>query len=241
MTYQSRMGSIRPFGFLSYPLNLINQFMIDVRYATGAAVRMAIGHEKELRQLRREVRELKTRELFFSEMIIENKRLAALLDLKEEQPGFVASARVVSRGSDRWSSVFIIDKGSEDLVEKGMVVVTIHGLLGKVAETLPEYSRVLLIDDAHFAAAVRLQKQRTEAILSGNGRGRCLLKYVVKDISPEVNEEVVTSGLDDIFPPGIAAGYITGISTKEEALFHEIEVVPFVDVSKVEEVIIIKR
>jgi rod shape-determining protein MreC len=241
MTYQSRMGPIKPFGVLSYPLNVMGRFIVDVRNTTNVALRMAIGQEKELRRLKREIRELKTRELIFSEMMIENERLAGLLEIKERQSEFVAAARVVSRGSDRWSSVFVIDKGSDHLVEKDMVVVTPHGLLGKVMETTPGYSRVLLIDDNHFSAAVRLQKQRTEAVLSGNGRGRCLLKYVVKDISPEVNETVVTSGLDDLFPPGIAAGYITGISTREEDLFHEIKVVPFVDTSRVEEVIIIKR
>jgi rod shape-determining protein MreC len=172
---------------------------------------------------------------------VENERLEGILNLKEQHSEFIAAARVVSRGSDRWSSVFVIDKGSDQMVEKDMVVITPHGLLGKVMETAPEYSKVLLIDDAHFSVAVRLQKQRTEAVLSGNGRGRCLLKYVVKDISPEVNETVVTSGLDDLFPPGIVVGYIADIATREESLFHEIEVVPFVDTSKVEEVIIIKR
>jgi rod shape-determining protein MreC len=235
------MGHIRPLGFLAYPLNLVDKFILDVRNATGVAVRMAIGNEKELRRLKREIRELRIRELVFSEIIVENERLEGILNLKEQHSEFIAAARVVSRGSDRWSSVFVIDKGSDQMVEKDMVVITPHGLLGKVMETAPEYSKVLLIDDAHFSVAVRLQKQRTEAVLSGNGRGRCLLKYVVKDISPEVNETVVTSGLDDLFPPGIVVGYIADIATREESLFHEIEVVPFVDTSKVEEVIIIKR
>jgi rod shape-determining protein MreC len=235
------MGPIRPLGFLSCPISLVDKFIIDVRNTTSAAVRMAIGNEKELRRLKRQIRELKTRELVFSEMIIENKRLGGLLDLKEQQSEFVAAARVVSRGSDRWSSVFVIDKGSDQLIEKDMVVITPKGLLGKIMEATPEYSKVLLIDDTHFSAAVRLQKQRTEAVISGNGRGSCVLKYVVRDILPEINEIVVTSGLDDMFPPGIIVGYITDISTREEALFHEINVIPLVDTSRVEEVIIIKQ
>lgn len=241
MTYQSRMGPLRPFGFLSHPLDVIDLFIVDVRDTTGVAVRMAIGQEKELRRLKRELREVKAREMGFKGLMLENERLRRLLELKGRQPGFVAAARVVSGGSDQWSNVFVIDKGSDHMVEKDMAVITPHGLLGKVMETTPGFSRVLLIDDTRFSAAVRLETRRTEAVLSGNGRGRCLLKYVVKDISPEVNEAVVTSGLDGLFPPGIVAGYITGISTREEDLFHEIEVVPFVDTSRVEEVIIIKR
>jgi rod shape-determining protein MreC len=144
-------------------------------------------------------------------------------------------------GTGRWSNTYVIDKGTDDLVEKDMAVVTQEGLLGKVQEAYGTYSVVLLIDDARFSAAVKLQSMRTEAVLSGTGLNQCEVKYVAADTDVRAGEALVTSGLDGLFPPGIPAAFITEVETTEGALFHRIKAVPLIDTRKVEEVLIIKR
>jgi rod shape-determining protein MreC len=197
--------------------------------------------DEELKRLENELRSERLKRYTYEELLLENQRLKEALGLKKTLSGYVAAAKVVSRGSDRWSNVYVIDKGTEDLVEKDMAVVTSKGLLGKVQEAHGTYSVVLLIDNSRFSAAVRLEGSRAEAVLSGAGLNRCTIKYVETSIGVKEGESLVTSGLDGIFPPGIPAATVTKVDTTEGALFHRIEAMPLVDTRKVEEVIIVRR
>ena len=53
-------------------------------------------------------------------------------------------------------------------------------------------------------------------------------------------DRVVTSGLVGGFPRGLAIGTITHIDKEEGALFQSAELTPDVDVSRVEEVLVIQ-
>ncbi|MEJ2254664.1 MAG: rod shape-determining protein MreC [Nitrospirota bacterium] len=184
---------------------------------------------------------LTLKEQRLSEVLAENRRLRALLDLKDLAPGFVAAAQVVSRGNDRWSNTFIINKGGQSGVRGNMAVITPAGLLGKVQETQGDYARVLLIDDTRFRAAVRIEGTRSEAVLAGAGIRRCVLKYLDIDTPVKEGDVIVTSGLDAMFPPGIKVGEVKSVTTNTKELFHRVVVTPFVDTRRVEEVVVVKR
>lgn len=241
MTYQSQMGVIRPFGFLSYPLNFVNETIMFLDTSVKETLKKYTLREEELKALRSEVRDLRMREKALGETALENQRLRNLLSLKEQTVNYVAAARVIARGADRWAETFVIDRGSNDGVEKDMAVVTADGLVGKVLHADRSYSTVLLLEDTLFSAAVRLGQSRAEAVVSGRGPGKCALKYIGADIEVREGEPVVTSGLDALFPPGIGVGFVSKVSTNENELFHAVEVTPFVNTRKVEEVIIVRR
>lgn len=241
MTLQNRYGVFRPFKFLNYPLNLINEGYVSAADSLENTLRKYTLREERLLELERELRSAKLMEQKFNELLLENQRLQEALELRKTLSGYVATARVISKGAGRWSNSYVIDKGTEDSVEKDMTVITEDGLLGKVQEAYGAYSVVLLVDDARFSAGVRLQASRTEAVLSGAGLNRTVVKYVDTDTEVSPGEMLVTSGLDGLFPPGIPVAFVTSVKTREGALFHEIDALPLVDTTKVEEVIIVKR
>ncbi|MEJ2315256.1 MAG: rod shape-determining protein MreC [Nitrospirota bacterium] len=241
MALQNRYSVVRPFGFLAYPLNLVNEAYVFAVTGVGDTFEKYAMSEERLIELRRELRSARLQQQRFKELQLENERLRGILELRDEVGGYVTTARVVSLGPGRWANAYVIDKGSDDNVEKDMVAITEKGLLGKVQEVAGSYSVVLLIDDSRFSAAVRLQDSRARAVLSGAGFNRCAIKYVEADTKVASGETAVTSGLDGLFPPGIPAATVTKVSTPEGALFHRIKAAPLVDTGKVEEVIIIKR
>ena len=57
----------------------------------------------------------------------------------------------------------------------------------------------------------------------------------------ENGDTVITSGLDTLFPKGIPIGYISKVDKKGTGLFQEVEVIPFEDTVKTEEIVIIQR
>jgi rod shape-determining protein MreC len=241
MTYQSSRGPLRPFMLFSLTLNSISSTITMAGNSVKKAVRAFRGSEKELMRLRAEVRNLRIRLMDRDELLQENSRLREMLAFKISEPRQVSIATVISRAALRWSNSMMIDKGSRDGVEKDMVVITPDGLVGKVTEARPYYSVVLLITDSRFSAAVRLQRSREEAVLSGDGAGGCVLRFLSSDAEVGEDDMLVTSGLDALFPHGIPAGTISSVDTRPKALFHTVEVEPLARLDKLEEVIVVER
>jgi len=241
MTYQSTSGPLRMFSVVGTLIEWTNSITRGITSGTSTLIRAVSLNESELRSLKEEVQQAETMKQQYVEVMLQNERLRALLEMPASGLRRVAAARVISRGSARWSNIFIIDKGSSQGIRKDMVAITPAGLAGKVRSVTSGTAEVLLVDDSRFSVAVRLQKSRTEAVLTGEGRGKASLKYVPVDVAVESGEQVVTSGLDALFPPGIYAGFVTSVKTDENEIFHEIEAVNAVDTSRVEEVVIVAR
>jgi rod shape-determining protein MreC len=241
MTYQSTRQPLVPLRFLSGVLNLFYDAKdAVVEFVSSPFRRMAL-REEENRRLRAEVSQLRQEQQRWQEVFHENEKLRALLSIKERELHYVASARIIARGTEQWSNTFVLDKGMKDGILKDMVAVTDKGLVGKISEVSPSYAYLLLLTDINFSSAARLQSGRTEGILSGTGLRSCQLKYIPYDEELKRGDVVITSGLDTLFPPGIPLGFISKVSKREGGLFQHIEVIPFVDNSRVEVVTIIRR
>lgn len=241
MTYQSRWGPVRPLGALAVPLNVINSSYVTAVAELDAAYRDRASLQEELILLQGQLRRTRFSEQRNEELTLENQRLWKLLGARKTIGGFVTTAKVISRGPERWSRTLVLDKGKEDSVAKDMSVITGDGLVGKILRVQGTYSTMLLVDDPRFSVAVRLQHSRTDGVMTGTGLNRGMLKYVGSAVKVAAGERLVTSGLDGLFPPGIPAGVVNAVLSVEEALFHDVSTHPMADTRMVEEVLIIKR
>lgn len=240
MIYQTSKGPIRPLGFLIHPLNFLNDSVRKVSSSLGASVENITVKQKEIEDMRKNIAVLELENQTLKEIELENERLRELLSLRKRQSGFPIAAQVIGRGNNLWSHTLIIDKGMADSIRKGMAVITVKGLVGKIHEVYDSYSSVLIISDKRFKVAVRLQASRTEGIFSGSGSRGGTIEYVSTANPIKEGEVVVTSGLDSLFPTGLSIGYVSGVSKTDRKLFQDIEAIPFVDSMRVEEVIILR-
>jgi rod shape-determining protein MreC len=197
--------------------------------------------DEENRRLKTEMDKLILEQQRYRDIFFENMRLREMLGLREKVKRYVATARIISRGLDRWSNTVVIDKGKRDGVTKDMAVITPSGLVGKVSSAADHYAYVLLMTDINFSASVRIQETRKEAILSGTGARRCVLKYVPQEDVIKEGEVVVTSGFDDLFPQEVPAGFVSSVSKKGDSIFQEIEITPFQDMTRLDEVVVVRR
>jgi rod shape-determining protein MreC len=131
-----------------------------------------------------------------------------------------------------------LNKGMVDGVRKDMVVLDRKGqLVGRVIEPVSlRESRVQLISDEDSGVGVITERFHVVGILQGEALGKCRLKYIVKT-SKEVgmDEAVLTSGLDGIYPSGLPVGRIVSI-TEDNDLFKKIIVEPYFDLSDLDQV-----
>ena len=183
-----------------------------------------------------------------SELEVENNRLRMLLDFKEKAGLKGTGARVIANDPRGDFRVVTIDKGEKDGVEVNMPVISPEGLVGRVADTAGKVSRVLLITDPNSAVDVMVQRSRARALLVGKLAKTELrshyylsrLEYLERRSDILEGDVIVTSGVDEIYPPGIPVGHVTKINNGDYGVFKEAVVVPFADFNSLENIVIVK-
>jgi len=241
MTYQSNKGVIAPFSFIGTSLSYLNEMIHSMSVSVKEPFRKIMITDEENRRLRGEINRLTVEQQKYRDIFFEKRICREIRALRERDRRYVATARIISRGQDPWSNTVVIEKGRHDGITKDMAAVTPSGLVGKVSMAADTYAYVLLMNDINFSASVRIQETRREAILSGTGGRRCILKYIPHEEEIKEGEVVVTSGFDDLFPPETPVGYISRVTKKGTSIFQDIEVAPFQDLTKLDEVMIVRR
>ncbi len=240
MTYQSRKGYSLTGGLLSPLLNGISAAVTTVTDAVSLPFREIALTGRENRALRKQNDELLLERMRYQEALIENRRLRDMMKLQETWKNPITVARVIARASNYWSHALVIGKGQDAGIVKDATAITPKGLAGKITGVSSSSATLLLLTDINFSASVRLQESRKEGVLSGTGTSRTMLKYIPPEEEVKTGEVVITSGLDRLFPPGIPVGYVSRVDRGGTGQFQSIEVVPFVETSRIEEVLIVK-
>jgi len=240
MTYQSKKGHLFTSTFINSMLNTAHSFTRSLADSVTSPFKKIALRDEDNKLLSKRIDELLLERAKYQEAVFENKRLNELLKLRENRQQYISAARVLSRGIDQWSHTLVLDKGEKDGVSKDMSAITPKGFAGKIFNVTESYSKLLLLTDINFSAAVRLQESRREGVISGTGTRKAILKYIPYEDEIKIGDIIITSGLDQLFPPGIQVGFISRIDKQGTGHFQYIEVTPYVDDSKMEEVLIIK-
>ena len=199
-----------------------------------------VGVRPENAALRQRLEEYKQKEVRFQEAQQAMTRLEALLDLKRQVALPVIGARVIGYDPSLWSRSAMIDQGQAQGVKEGLPILAPQGIVGRVVETYPQYAKVMLIVDQKSGADAMIQRTRVRGILRGKGGNRCSLEFVPKSADVQVGDLVLASGLAGLYPKGLVFGKVSGTNKNSPGVFQEIEVTPAVDLSALEEVLVVK-
>ena len=222
------------FSFLSPPLQL-------TEYISSNAQQLITFQNlaQENKRLKNKVQLLSTELIQREEIALENERLRGLLSLPQKKSFPSQAALVIAKDSSNWTKTAIINKGSDDGVEKGAACIVNGALAGSIVEVFPFSSKITLITDFNSKIPAVVQKSREEGLLFGGPwglRGKCKLKYV-KEVSE--GDIIVSSGLGNKYPKGLLIGEVIKIEEEKNNLYKIAEVKPAVDFSVLEEVGII--
>ncbi len=163
----------------------------------------------------------------------ENEMLRNALNLSLEEDFDLILANISSK--DISGDSFVINKGAEDGISSGMIIITEHKvLLGRVIEVFDSFSRIKLITSIDNSFDVEILKRDAFGLLSGTK-----ISLVEKDKGIEVGDAVVTAPLGGVFPSGLFIGLVSSITKDEAEHFQELEITPFFNIKRIKKVFII--
>lgn len=217
---------------------------IGESFRNGAESITSLGRlDKENKVLKEQVALLKGQVYLQEELKQENKRLKDLLQYHDQyEKNFTTkAAAVIGRDPGNWFGIVTLNKGNEDGIVKNMPVVTPMGLAGKVVSVSENTAQAMLITDPRSGVGSMVQETRIPGVLEGttSGSGETRLIHVPKDLELLKDQVIITSGIGGSFPKGIPIGRIVDVSDEPTGLFKTATVVPFADLQRLEEVLII--
>ena len=158
-----------------------------------------------------------------SELEQQNQQLKQVLNYTETQTVTTITAPIIGRSRDRWWQQVTLGKGRKDGIEPGYIVMGIGGLVGRIIDVTPNTSKVLLISDTTSRVGTVLTRQRQLGYIQGKDSSTVMMHFFdrVTDLQP--GEEVATSTLSSLYPPGLPIGRVKSLKQGKES-FSEIEV-----------------
>ncbi|HET9994917.1 MAG TPA: rod shape-determining protein MreC [Candidatus Acidoferrum sp.] len=193
---------------------------------------------KDNEQLRRENDSLKMQLTQLQGKAAEADRLAALLNFRQSHADVpMIAARVIGASAGAASQTIQLDRGERDGIRRNMGVITPDGIVGKVVESYPNASQVLLLTDKDSGVGAMLAESRIQSPVGGQGEPLLVMKYVANDDTVNPGERVVTSGMDRIFPRDLPVGTVAEI--KPGNPFKQIRIKPAANLERLEEVLVL--
>jgi len=154
--------------------------------------------------LRREISDQKALVMHARALSYENRRLKALLGLRERGIDAVVAARLVSSTASSTRRYAIINAGFRQGVASGQPVRGPDGLIGRITEAGPDTARVLLITDPESIVPVRRVTDGLPAIAAGRGDGLIEIRSVAATNAVFRRGDVfVSSGTGGIYAPNV--------------------------------------
>jgi rod shape-determining protein MreC len=199
------------------------------RLGTSVATWTGKGPDERQRQMQAEVARLKLAVAEQDELRRQNRELRAYYGLPPRKGWRVVVADVVARDPATWNRGFRINRGSNDGVTPGCVVLAGTAVVGRVTEVQPGSATVLTVAARGCRLSVVLEASRNTGILEGGGVGRwqtaseCIVDLLPRDMAVSAGELVWTSGLGGSVPGGLVVGRVVPRPDEDGPVLEVIE------------------
>lgn len=170
----------------------------------------------------------------------ENEHLRKLLGTRGRVRARTTLAEILYAARDPFSRKIVIDQGSQQDVEAGQPVIDGVGIVGQVTRVYPWLSEVTLITDKGHLVPVLNTRNGLRAVLAGTGNDGALeLKFVPLNADFENGDQLVTSGIDGVYPPGLPVAQVMNVERNAAFLFARIICKPLAGVSHHRQVLVV--
>ena len=153
----------------------------------------------------------------------ENNQLKNLLEVKNARKFKTEAVNIIYSRFDPFSQKIIIDGGQNRNFQAGQPVIDALGLVGQISNVYPETSEVTLVIDKKMSVPIQIQRNGLRAITNGNGQNETIsLSYLPNSVDVIKGDILKTSGIDSIYPEGIAVAEVIEILNNPKLPFAKI-------------------
>ena len=161
----------------------------------------------------------------------ENDHLRQLLSANIPVQPKAVLGEILHMGRDPFTHVVVVNRGSQHSIKAGHAVVDSKGVIGQVTRVYPFTSEVTLVTDKALSIPIQIERNQLRAIAFGEGNGTLDIPYLPTNVDIKVGDKLVTSGIDGIYPSGLAVATVTKIQQNTESPFAKIVSSPVAGVS----------
>lgn len=212
-------------GVVLYPVQRLLLLPRDAALAVGEYFTTLGRLVGENEQLRREAVEQALRVQQAAALEAENDRLRRLLGARDSAGAPTLLARVLYESRDSFSRKLVLDQGQQAGVRPGQPVIDDRGVVGQITRVFPFTSELTLLTDRDQSIAVQLRRNGLRGVVFGDGRG-LELRFMAVNVDVQEGDQAVTSGIDGLYPAGLAVGTVTSVQRADKERFARIELRP---------------
>ena len=217
----------------AYPLQQAAQ--LPVTLVEGVA-----GYFATQSQLRAENEELRARLLEaaqgaqrYQAAAAEAAQLRRLMGAAERIERKSLPAEILYAGRDPFARKVIIDRGTQHGARAGSPVVDEVGVIGQLTRAHAFVSEVTLLTDKDLAVPVQVVRNGLRAIAFGGGASGLLeLRYMAANADVENGDQLVTSGIDGTYPPGLPVASVVRVERDAAYTFARVLAQPSAGVER---------
>ena len=170
----------------------------------------------------------------------ENDNLRKLLETRKRLKPRTTLAEILYAARDPFSRKLVIDQGSSHEVSAGQPVIDGLGVVGQITRVYPLVSEVTLITDKDHLVPVLNTRNGLRAVLAGTGNDGALeLRFVPLNADFENGDQLVTSGIDGVYPPGLPVAQVANVERNAAFLFARITCKPIAGVNSHRQVLVV--
>lgn len=183
----------------------------------------------EAESVRRELTRQAQRSAIVEHLSQENLKLRGLLNMQTQTERPSQVARIIFEVADLYSRKVMVNRGLQHQVELGSAVLDGFGVVGQVTQVYLTTAEVTLLTDRQQAIGVLNTRTGQRSLAYGLAdlrRPALELRFESVSTDAEVGDILTTSGIDGVYPPGLAVGRISLVQTTGTSGFARIEVEP---------------
>ncbi|MDO8570739.1 MAG: rod shape-determining protein MreC [Candidatus Daviesbacteria bacterium] len=234
-------------GFLNFPKTILQTLTVPIQYGLYQGVTDVGKQFSFLLDARTSAKENKALKIQMGELLVENSKLKQekenndiLLNTYNKlnpQTFDLQPSRII--GISRFLT---IDKGTNDGIILGQVVVYKDSFIGQIKLVSPKSSQVLLSEDPDSKIAVFSQNDegRARGILLGQFGSKLLMDKILHEENIKVGDSIYSDGTEGKIPKGLLLGKVTKVLEKPNEIFKQAEVEPIFESQNLDVVFIIR-
>jgi rod shape-determining protein MreC len=227
-------------GTALYPLQVVALLPRDAAYMVG-------DYFSSLTSLQRENKKLIQQQVTNGQILqqaqqlqAENAQLRKLLAANERLPVKSVMSEILYDARDAFTRKIVLDRGTQHGVVPGQPVIDDIGVVGQVTRVFPFTSEVTLLTDKDQAIPVQVVRTGLRSIAYGQGHSGSLdLRFMPVNADIKNGDILVTSGIDGVYPAGLAVAKVTQVESKSSDAFARIVCQPLAGIDRNRQLLIL--